>query len=164
MVITGYTCLMQLMQLFPRQKSHRRTKLDITFLSHGFVGVQSLFKFLSRQGLSRSHNGKAVNSFPLIQFTGLQNFFFRQKVIYLTIRVVMCRLGTIFAILRAFAAATVNDGTKVHTVSHKVFPDHIRTLTQFFQIYGEKTPEIGAFIRRQIILSRNSFSCNDFLC
>ena len=137
-MITGYTGFMETMQLLFIQESHRSTQINLTFLMHCLKRMNRFLKFRSGQGSAGCYDREAIHSLALIHLTGFHNFFFRQKIINFTIRVIVSRLCTIFTILRTAAAAAVDDRTQIHFISYKISPNTVSPFTKLFQITVQK--------------------------
>ena len=105
-MIAGNTRLMQSVQLFFRKKSHGGTQIDLTLFFHRLICMDRLVKFLSRQRSSRCNDRKTINAFPLIHFACCQNLFLRKEIILLTVCMMVCRLCTVFTVLRASSAVS----------------------------------------------------------
>ena len=142
MVIAGYACFVETMQLFSREKSHGSTKVNLTFPVHGLICVDGFIKFFSSQCFSGGDNGEAVHTFRFIEFAELHDFFFRQKIVDFTVGMMMCGLGTVFAVFRAASASSVDDGTKIHLITDARFADLVCSFTKIVKIAGKEEGKI----------------------
>ena len=142
MVIGRHTGLVEAVELLRRKKSYRRTKLDSGLPVHRFIGMDRLLEFFTCKRLSSRHDGKAMDTLPLIHAAGLEDLLLRQEVVDLTARVMMRRLGTVLAVLRAAAAARVDDRAEIDMVADTGRTDSIRPHAERIEITVEKPAEI----------------------
>ena len=142
MVIRRHTGLVEAVELLRRKKSHRRTKLDSGLPVHRFIGMDRLLEFRTRQRLSGRYDGEAMDALPLVHAASLEDLLLRQEVVDLTVRVMMCRLGTEPAVLRAVAAPRVDDRAEIDMVADTGRTDTIRTRAERIEIAVEEPAEI----------------------
>ena len=142
MVIGRHTGLVEAVELLCRKKSHRRAKLDFGLSVHPFIGMDRLLEFFTCKRLSSRHDGKAMDALPLVHAAGLEDLLLRQEIVDLTARVMMRRLGTVLAVLRAVAAARVDDRAEIDMISDTGRTDSIRPHAERIEITVEKPAEI----------------------
>ena len=142
MVIGRHTGLVEAMELLRRKKSHRRAKLDSGLPVHRFVGMDRLLEFCTRQRLAGRHDREAVHALSLVHAAGLEDLLLRQEIVNLTARVMMRRLRTVLAVLRAATAARIDDRAKVDVIAHTGRTDAVRTLAECLEITVQEPVEI----------------------
>ena len=142
MVIGRHTGLVEAVELLRRKKSHRRTKLDFSLPVHRFVGMDRLLEFRTRQRLSGRYDGEAMDALPLVHAASLEDLLLRQEVVDLTVRVMMCRLRTVLAVLRTAAAARVDDRAEVDMVADTGRTDTVRPRAERIEITVQEPTEI----------------------
>ena len=86
------------------------------------------------EGSTGCNNRVAVYPFGSCFLTVSDKFIGREESILITVCTVMSGLGTEFTVFTASAAFTVNDGTKIDSVTVKMLSETIRAPSQFLQI------------------------------
>lgn len=130
MVIAGHPRLVQPVELLLVEKAHGGAQVDLARPVHGLIGLDGLVELRPGEGPPGGDDGEAVHALLLVELAHPQNLLLGQEVIDFAVGVVVGGLGAVFAVLRAAAAAAVDDGTQVHLVPHAVGPDLVGPLAQ----------------------------------
>ena len=132
-VVTGDARRLQLLAMLFGEKTVRGAQGDAALGGNVSVAGAELFHVRIRQPFAGSDNGVAQDSLVFIVSGSRQQRFVAQQGVFLHSRGVVRGLGAVFAVLRASAAASVDDGAKVEDVSAEMFADGIGCPAQFFQ-------------------------------
>ena len=132
-MVAGDARLAKGVELCSRQQAVRGTEADMKFALHGPVRIEGLFKVLSRKGPAGGNDGEAVGTGILIGLGIGHDFFFRQEIVFIAARMVTSRLGAVFTVFAAAAAAAVDDGTEVDVVAAEMALQYAGPLFQFIQ-------------------------------
>ena len=130
MVIAGHPRLVQPVELLRGEEAHGGAQAEAALPGPGLIGVDGLIKLRAGQAPAGGDDGEAVDPLPLVQAAQGQNVLLGEEVILLAVRVVVGGLGAVLAVLRAPAAAGVDDGAQVHMVAHTGGADAVGSVAQ----------------------------------
>lgn len=145
-MVAGDARLAKGMELRSRKKAVGSTKADVKFAFHGPIRIKGLFKILPRKGPAGSDDGKSVGAGILVSLGIGHDFFFGQKIVFIAARMVTSRLGAVFTVFAAAAAAAVDDSTEVDVIAAEVALQYAGPFLQFVEwCRQEKAQIVTAF-------------------